>query len=210
MNKLATFFLSVFNYVKIIFIEGLLTILPITLTFALFSFFFKLFKKWLTPIYLLEPEYLQRIPHSEIILVITIILIIGAVFRAFFIRSFLHMLEHLLARIPLVNQVYSGIKQLVQAFTMPEKLSFTKVVYVEFPRTGIYSLGFLTGEVKKDLGPNQEQQYYSVFIPTTPNPTTGFLIVVPESECIMTDFTRQEAMSLIISGGIVQPERLQK
>jgi uncharacterized membrane protein len=196
--------------IKAIFFNGLLITLPITLTLAVFLFLFKMLKGWLAPIYRLEPIYLQKIPHSEILLVIIVIFIIGAIFRFFFLKTFYHVLESLLLKIPLFNPVYSGIKQLVQAFTLPDKLTFKKVVLVEFPRTGIYSIGFLTSEVPPALAPTTDKKFYKIFIPTTPNPTTGFLISVPENEFKVIDLTRQEAMSLIISGGIVQPERFSK
>lgn len=196
-----------FDYLKNTFLQGLLTILPVTLTLALFAFFFRLLKGWLAPIYFLEPEYLQRIPHSEIILVIVFILIIGAIFKTFFIRSFLHLVENIFFRIPLMNPVYSGIKQLVQAFTVPEKLTFKQVVLVEFPRQGVFSIGFLTAQVPEEIAPAQHKKFYNVYIPTTPNPTTGYLIMVSEGDYQVVDMTRQEAMSLIISGGIIQPDR---
>ncbi len=195
---------------KAIFLNGLLILLPITLTLAVFIFLLRILKGWLTPIYRLEPLYLQQIPHSEILLVIIFIFIIGAIFRFFFLKAFYHMVEAMLLKIPLFNPVYSGIKQLVQAFTVPDKLTFQKVVLIEFPRNGIYSIGFLTSEVPPALAPNPDKKYYKIFIPTTPNPTTGFLISVPDGEFKVIDLTRQEAMSLIISGGIVQPERFSK
>lgn len=202
--------LSIIDTIKGIFLNGLLITLPITLTLALFIFLFKVLKGWLTPIYRLEPLYLQQIPHSEIIVVIVFIFLTGAIFRFFFLKSFYHMLESLLLKIPLLNPVYSGIKQLVQAFTMPDKLIFKKVVLVEFPRNGIYSIGFLTSEVPQALAPEEHKKFYKIFIPTTPNPTTGFLISVAEGDFKVVDLNRQEAMSLIISGGIVQPERFSK
>jgi uncharacterized membrane protein len=210
MNR-EKWYYKLFDYIKSIFLQGLLTILPITLTFALFVFFFRLLKHWLAPVYLLEPAYLQRIPHSEIILVILFILLVGAIFRTFFIRSFLHVIETIFFRIPLMNPVYSGIKQLVQAFTVPEQLTFKQVVLVEFPSKGIYSIGFLTREMPKRIAPhNAEKKFYTVYIPTTPNPTTGFLVIVAAEDFQIVDLTRQEAMSLIISGGIIQPDRFSK
>jgi uncharacterized membrane protein len=158
----------------------------------------------------MEPYYLQRIPQSEIILVILFIFIVGIVFKSFFLQSFLNFLEALFSRIPLVNQVYYGIKQLVQAFTRQDKLSFQRVVIIEFPREKMYSIGFLTSEVPPELAPAKEKKYYKIFIPTTPNPTTGFLIAATEDDFKPVDLSKQEAMSLIISGGIVQPERFIK
>lgn len=109
-----------------------------------------------------------------------------------------------------MNPIYSGIKQLVQAFTVPEQLTFKKVVLIEFPRKDLYSIGFLTREIPADMAPNTVHKYFTIYIPTTPNPTTGFLIVAPENDFIIINISRQEAMSLIISGGIIQPERFVK
>ncbi|MBI2774565.1 DUF502 domain-containing protein [Candidatus Dependentiae bacterium] len=205
-----SFITHLFDFFKSIFFNGLLVLLPITLTIAVFNVAFRLLKGWLAPIYRVEPAYLQSIPHSEIILVFLLILLVGAIFKLFFLKSFLHFLESIVARVPLFNPVYSGIKQLVQAFTGQDKLTFQNVVMVEFPRAGVYSIGFLTSEVPAEISPNKAQRFYKVFIPTTPNPTTGFLIAVPEQELRTVDLSRQEAMSLIISGGIIQPDRFSK
>ncbi len=202
-------FMKPLDYIKTIFIDGLLTILPITITIALFVFFFRLLKKWLAPIHLIQPKFLYGVPHAEIMLVLLLVLLIGAIFRTFFIKRFLHLIESVFFKIPLMNPVYSGIKQLVQAFR-PDNLTFKKVVLVEFPRPGVYSIGFLTSEVPEKITPKQEKKFFNIYIPTTPNPTTGFLILVPEHEFIIVDLTRQEAMSLIISGGIIQPDRFIK
>ena len=77
---------------------------------------------------------------------------------------------------------------------------------VEFPRSGIFSLGFLANQVDEKIAPDTEKKYFSIFIPTTPNPTSGFLIVVPEDQITIIEISRQEAMAMIISGGIIQPE----
>lgn len=201
---------STWYYLKLFFLDGVLTILPITLTIALFLWFFKLIKTWLAPIYYIEPTFFKQIPHSEIFFVLILILLVGAIFRTYLIRTFLHLLEAIINKIPLINPVYSGIKQLVQAFATPEKLTFKKVVLTEFPRPGIYSIGFLTNEVPASITPDPLIKYHMIFIPTTPNPTTGFLIIVPENEIKVIDISRQEAMSFIISGGIIQPERFAK
>ena len=197
----------IFDYIRSIFLNGLLTILPIILTAGLFTYTFKFFKNLLEPIQKLEPEYLKKIPHSEFILVLLFVIITGAIFKTFFLRRLLHNIESTFFKVPLMQPVYFGIKQLVQAFTTQDKVTFKRVVLVQFPRKDIYSIGFLTSTLPKNLSPDTQKTFYSIFIPTTPNPTSGFLIVVPEQDIIDTDLTRQEAMSLIISGGIVQPER---
>lgn len=192
-----------------IFLNGLFTLLPLTLTIALFRFSFKLLKGWLQPVErLIERTFLIDIPHSEILIVILFIFLVGLILHFFFLKQLIHGAEELIFRIPLVRPVYSGIKQLVSAFNVKEEtLTIKRVVLIEFPRNGIYSVGFLTGELPLELSPNKEHKYFNVFIPTTPNPTTGFYIILPEHQLIEVDLTRQEGMSLIISGGIILPER---
>lgn len=192
-----------------IFLNGLFTLLPLTLTIALFRFTFKLLKGWLSPIErLIERTFLIDIPHSEILIVLVFIFVVGLILHFFFLKQLIHAVEELIFRIPLVRPVYSGIKQLVSAFNVKEDtLTIKRVVLVEFPRNGIYSVGFLTGELPTQLAPNTHHKYFNVFIPTTPNPTTGYYIIVPENQLIEVDLTRQEGMSLIISGGIILPDR---
>lgn len=205
-NKKSIIF-KLIDYLVAIFIEGLLVLLPIAATLGLLGFFFRLIKGWLRPIYNLEPEILRAIPQSEIVLVGLFIFIVGLVFKFFLLDKLLDILEYLLSKIPLLRPIYFGIKQLVQAFTIKDKVTFQKIAYVEFPRPGIYSLGFITNEIASKLAPDEITKYYSVFIPTTPNPTTGYFVAVKDTECIFVDLTKQEAMAIIISGGIIQPER---
>lgn len=195
------------NTFKSLFLEGLFVILPITLTIALFAFFFKILKKWLAPLYQLEPDYLQQIPQSEIVLAILFILLVGLIFKIFLIKPLIDFIESVFFRIPLMNPVYTGIKQLVQAFTVPEKLTFQKVILVEFPGKGVHSIGFLTRKIDPSMAPSTKYTFYGVFVPTTPNPTTGYFIMVPEHKFTVIDITRHEAMSMIISGGIIQPRK---
>lgn len=162
------------------------------------------------PIYKSEPQFLQEIPHSEVILVILFILLVGLISHFLLFSLFWKLLEKTVERVPLLRPVYFGIKQLIGAFTVKDKGTVQQVVFVEFPRKDIYSVGFLTSSLPEEIAPTKDIVYYSVFIPATPNPTTGFYVVVPKHDCIIADMTKQEAMSLIISGGIIQPERFKK
>ncbi len=194
------------HYLWLFFLNGLLTVLPIVLTIALFNFSIKVLQGWLKPIYDLEPEFLQAIPFSEIILTIVIIFAIGTVIKLFLLEPLWHRIEKLLMQIPLFRTVYSGIKQLVHAINPQDKVSFKQVVMVEFPRTGLYSIGFQTSELPQHLCPIAGERFYNIFIPTTPNPTSGFFIVAREKDIMITTMTRQEAMTMIISGGIITPD----
>lgn len=189
-----------------LFLNGLLTLLPLTLTIAIFHLTFKLLKSWLEPVAAIRPDFLAWIPHVEIILTFAIIFIFGAILRFFLLKQLIHLIEVIFFQIPLIRPVYTGIKQLVNAFNPNNQLGFKKIVFIEFPRKGLYSIGFLTSELIADLAPDKEQKYYNIFVPTTPNPTSGYFVILPESEVTITRLSRQEAMAMIISGGIIQPD----
>jgi uncharacterized membrane protein len=150
------------------------------------------------------------IPYYEILVVAVFILIVGAFLQAFILKPVIKIIESAFAQIPLLSTVYFGAKQLLEAFSGQNKTSFKDVVYVEFPRHGIYSIGFLTSQVPVEISPDTTKTYYNIYIPTTPNPTTGFFIILPQDQFHHANLTRQEAITLIISGGIVQPERYKK
>jgi uncharacterized membrane protein len=133
---------------------------------------------------------------------------VGHFARYYIGKKFILMVESVMLKIPLLNKIYSTVKQINEALTSSKKSSFKKVVLVEFPRKGLYSIGFITGEsneLAKELG---EEKIVNVFIPTTPNPTTGFLIMVPEKELIKLDIDVQDGIKMIISLGSIMPENI--
>ena len=206
--KVKTVVQTTYQTLQSIFFKGLFTLLPLTLTMALLQFCFNLVKSWLQPVYALEPEYLQAITHSEIFLVLAAIFIVGLIMQLFIVTHVVDTIERsILNRIPLLRQIYFGIKQLVNALNPSDQITFKHVVYVPFGAQGTYALGFLTNYVTQSYSPNESIRYVSVFVPTTPNPTTGFYLVVPETDYKIVHITRQEAMTIIISGGILQPEK---
>lgn len=207
MKKIRFYLHRIAQSIWSLFLSGLLTILPLTLTIALFNLSFSLLERWLRPIAQLRPAFLDCIPYAEFILVIILIFLIGAFVKVVILKSSLHAIERLIKRIPLIRPVYAGIQQLVHAFGSQDATSFKQVVLIEFPRNGIYSIGFLTSELPEPLRPDLNIPLLHVFIPTTPNPTTGYLILVPHNQITVIDLTRQEAMALIISGGIIVPEK---
>lgn len=200
------------QYIWSLFLSGLFTILPITLTIALFNTSFKLIAGWLQPLRAFtQSTFLDAIPYAEVVVAIAAVFVIGAFIQIVVLNPLIHAFENLLFRIPLVRPVYSGIKQLVAAFSFQNKVTFQQVVIVEFPRQGMYSIGFLTGELAPDIAPRQGEKFFNIFVPTTPNPTTGFLVILPEKDIQpVNNLTRQEAMTMVISGGIVQPDRFRK
>jgi uncharacterized membrane protein len=199
-------FQSSWQLIRSLFFDGLLALIPFIFTIAIFRYTFSIIKRWLSPLYALEPALLKNIPHSEILIALVLILIIGAFVKFFLLGSLVNMIEKQLRKVPLLRQIYFGIKQLTQAFGPQDKLSFQKVVLIEFPRPGIYSIGFMTSEVSRAYTPQENIKYVGVFIPTTPNPTTGYYSIAPESACTVLNISRQDAMAIIISGGIIQPD----
>ena len=191
-----------------VFINGLVTLLPITITFGLLSFSFSLLKSWLAPLARIDIPFVT-IPHAEIVLIVVVVFLAGLFLKTLIARSLVEVFEKIIDKMPIVSPIYTGIKQLVHAFSPSDNVSFKQVVLVEFPRQGVYSLGFLTAEITYSIA-NQQQPMYNVFVPTTPNPTTGFFLIITKDEFVPIDLTTQEAMALIISGGIIQPERFKK
>ena len=179
------------NTLKSLFFSGLFTILPIVLTIYLFLFTFRLLAHWFKPLQYITPVSLQYLsPYAEFVFVLAFIFAIGIISKLFILKGIIHWLESLVMRIPLVRPVYHGIKQLVHALTHSDKVS-----------------GFGTGVLPSEIAPSTEEVFHTVFIPTTPTPTTGYLISVTEKELIKCSMNRQEAMALVISGGIIHPDK---
>ncbi|KKP29892.1 MAG: hypothetical protein UR12_C0001G0027 [candidate division TM6 bacterium GW2011_GWF2_30_66] len=200
-----------FLYLWSLFLSGLFTILPLTFTVVFLNFSFKLLIKWLEPIRMIEPNFIKHIPYSEVFLTILSIFLIGIILKVFILKRIIHAIEKLIYKIPLIRPIYKGLKQMVDSFYSDKKTaSFTNVVLIEFPRKEIYSIGFSTGELPEELSPEKNQPYLNVFIPTSPNPTTGFYLIVPEKDLLKTELTKQEAMAIIMSGGIIIPDRFTK
>ncbi len=199
--------------VKSIFFNGFFAIFPITATIFVLNFIYKVSSRWLTPLRDLEPEMLQRIPGSEIILVILIIFFIGILVKIFVISPLIHSIERIIAKIPFINSIYSAAKALTDFFNVPEPEHFSrKVVLIQYPRPDSYAIAFLLGSayIFEKLLPEQsnQEEKFRVFMPTSPTPGTGFFFILPRSEIIDTDITFEEAIKLIVSCGLIAPESL--
>ena len=208
LKTLKIFIKRSFHICSSLFITGFLTLLPFTLTYSVFAFSFKIIKNLFEPLIALQNKipYLRNIPHAEIGLAIILVLLAGVVLRSFIIKSLFSVFEYQINRIPLIRPVYSGTKQLVNAFSPKKGEGFQKVVIIEFPSQGSFCYGFQTNEVPVTLAPQQSNSFVGVFVPTSPNPTSGFFIMVKKEQIQNVDITPQEAMALIISGGIVYPQ----
>lgn len=138
------------------------------------------------------------------IIAFLIVIFVGAFLASFIGRAAWRMFEHTLMKTPLLKSIYPYIKQVTDFFLASKKLSFSKIVAVEFPRKGIWSIGMVTGSGLKKLAP-EGTELLTVFVPTAPSPITGFVLIVPKSEVIELDVSVEEAMRFIISGGVICP-----
>ncbi|UCG38988.1 MAG: DUF502 domain-containing protein [bacterium] len=189
-------------------LTGMLVLIPIFLT----GWVLRALMRWtdralalIPPAY--RPENLLgfNIPGLGLILTLSIVIVIGALVANVIGKSLLSGGERLLRRIPLIRWFYFSSKQMMEAILMKDEDSFRRAVVVEYPRKGIYSIGFVTAEAKGQLDYRVPGRCYTVFVPTTPNPTSGYLVVVPESEMIPIDWTVDEAFRMIISAGVLMP-----
>ncbi|HTQ31288.1 MAG TPA: DUF502 domain-containing protein [Opitutaceae bacterium] len=139
------------------------------------------------------------------IIVLLLITVLGYASRYVFGRYFGGVAERFIQSIPGIGAVYTSIKQIVDTFNSQNRHAFSKVVLVEFPRKGSWSLGFLTGGTRGELASRLPADLFSVFIPTTPNPTSGFLVYVPKNEIVELEMSVGDGMKMLISGGAVVP-----
>jgi uncharacterized membrane protein len=138
-------------------------------------------------------------------LVLSIITVLGYLSHYVATRLFLGQAERFVQRVPLIRAVYGTVKQIVETFSAQQRAVFDKVVLVPFPRQGSYAIGFLTNRAGGEVQARTAEEVWNVFIPTTPNPTSGFLIMVPRRDVIEMDMSIADGMKLIISGGAVMP-----
>jgi uncharacterized membrane protein len=156
----------------------------------------------------LRPENLIgfRIPGLGVILTFVLLLATGSLAANILGKRLLDASERLMARIPLVSWVYTGVKKVAETLLSPVGQSFRKVILIEYPRKGIWSLGFQTASALDEVQARTEKEVICCFVPTTPNPTSGFIILVPKDEVTELDMSVDEALRMVISLGVVVPE----
>ena len=154
-------------------------------------------------------DFTTKLPHQipGIGLVISIIAItfIGAITPGFIGRTLLKAGERILNKMPVVRSIYGAIKQIMETVMSTNSDSFREVVLVEYPRKGIWVIGFVTGETKGEVQSLTKDKVINIFVPTTPNPTSGFLLFIPQKDLVYMDMKVEDAVKMVISGGIVTP-----
>jgi uncharacterized membrane protein len=125
-------------------------------------------------------------------------------------KFFLNSIERTVNQVPFIRNVYVTVKQIIDTFSKNQKAVFQQTVLVEYPRKGVYVLGFLTNKARGEVQNKTKNELYNIFVPTTPNPTSGFLLMVPADEVILLDMSVSDGMKVIISGGAVVPDYVPK
>jgi len=155
-----------------------------------------------------QPEVLFgfKIPGLGIVLSVVIVLVTGMIVANLFGRTLVSMWERLLARIPFVSKIYNGVKQVMETVLSSEGQSFRKVLLIEYPRKGIWTLAFQSGNYSGEVQHRLGIEVVNVFVPTTPNPTSGFFLMVPKEDVIELDMSIDDGLKMIISAGVVVPK----
>tara|TARA_S200000501_G_scaffold329671_1_gene330455 strand:- start:485 stop:1108 length:624 start_codon:yes stop_codon:yes gene_type:complete len=207
MAKLKRKSISIFGKLRNYFITGIVVLVPIGITLYLTKFFISVSSK-LIPNELNPNSYLPfAIPGLEILLSVIFITIIGSLSLSFIGKKILKIFNDILKRIPILRTIYSAIGQMTETLA-PKKGSKKSVVLVEYPRKGSWAVGFATKDNEGEISKKTNTELVNVFVPTTPNPTSGFLLMFPKSEIIYLDMTFEEASKFIVSAGTSDPKKI--
>ena len=197
------------------FLTGILITAPLGVTLAVSWWFVKFIDDVVIP---LIPEAYNParllgdwlgvngyVPGLGIVVVVTVVTLIGALTTGLLGRLFQRISESILNRLPVIRHLYNTIKQLLETVLRTKSDSFKQAVLVQYPREGLWAIAFVTAKTQGGLEPHLPGKHVSVFLPTTPNPTSGFLLFVPASQVVDLDMSVDEAVKMVISAGIVMP-----
>ena len=191
---------SIFSKIRNNFIAGIVVLIPIGITLYLTLFIIKLSTN-LIPKEINPNNYLPfDIPGLEILIALILITFIGWLSLSFLGKKFFEIFNNILKKIPILRTIYSAIGQMTESFTKNDK-SQRSVVLLEYPRKGLWAVGFATKENKGIIATKAREELINVFVPTTPNPTSGFLLMVPKKDIIYLDVTFEQASRFIVSAG---------
>ena len=190
------------------FLAGLLVIVPLGVTVFVITAILRLIDRLLI---IIPPKfhphtYLPfKIPGLGLVLAIILIMVTGILVKNYIGRRVVDFGEYILSGIPLVRPVYAAVKQVIQAMFGDTPYAFKRAILVEYPRKGVWALAFVTGKTYGEIEEKTKKKMINVFLPTTPNPTSGFYLVIPEEDTISLNISVEDAFKLLISGGVVEP-----
>ena len=198
------------HFVRRTFLTGLLILIPLFVTYVLIAFLFHLLTNASAPVMhgvfrllgLDRSAWNPLVPLMNLLLSLAVIFLLGLIGTNILGRRLLHMVDALMLRLPLVRRVYGAVKQVVDTFQGPHR-SFPRVVLIEYPRKGLWTMGLVAAERGDTLHLPPSPSVLTVYIPTTPNPTSGLLVMVAAEEVMDVEYSIEEALTFVVSFGIV-------
>jgi len=198
------------HFIKTNLLAGILFLTPILATFFFLRFLFN----WMDAILKFLPEPLRpenilpfKIPGLGLFMLFATVVLTGFLVRNYLGRKIVRVWDRIIDNIPLVNKLYQAVKQLVETIFNCSPHDFQRVVLVEFPKEGSYALGFVTGLATGETQRKTSEDVLNVFVPTTPNPTSGFFLMIPKKSVIYMEMGVEDAFKLLVSGGIISPDK---
>ncbi len=194
---------------KKILITGLLIWIPLAITIWVLDLIVTTMDQtlqWLPEHYQPQVLFGHQIPGLGLLLTVVVVFVTGALASNILGRRLVRFWEGILGRIPVVKTIYSGVKQVSDTLFAPGGEAFSKALLVQYPREGSWTIAFLTGQPGGDVANHLRGDYVSVYVPTTPNPTSGFFLMMPRAEVIELDMNVDDALKYVISMGVVPPE----
>lgn len=190
--------------IRRIFLTGLVVLLPSLITIYVLGFTFNAIDSLLGNLF--STWFGIEIPGLGFVVTVAAIFGVGLVATNVFGNRVLKFVEASFANLPLIKPIYNSIRQIIVAFSGQRKNVFESVAMIEYPRKGLYAIGFVTGQGAGEVQAKTDKEVVSVFLPTTPNPTSGVLLLVPQEDVAPLEMSVEEALKLIISAGVVIPE----
>ena len=192
------------------FLAGMVIAAPVAVTFYVLQFLINFIDNRVRPLLppVLQPETYTNyaIPGFGVLVMIVALTLLGAITTNLIGRSIVSASDRILSRLPIVRNVYAAFKQLTEVIANNQQASYDRVVMIEYPKRGSWCLGFVSTGAKGEIRTRLGEGFIGVFVPTTPNPTSGFLMYVKEEECIEMDMSIEEGAKMILSAGLVVPD----
>ena len=203
--------LSLWAWLRGRFLAGMVIAAPIAITFFVLQFLINFIDNRVKPLLppVIQPETYTNyaIPGFGVVVMVITLTILGAIATNLIGRSVISAADRILSRIPLVRNVYAAFKQLTDVLASNQQASYDRVVLIEYPKSGTWCIGFVASKAKGEIRHSLGDEFIGVFVPTTPNPTSGFLMYVKETECIDLDMSIEEGAKMILSAGLIVPEK---
>lgn len=199
--------LGILNRLKAYFFAGILVTAPVSITFYIAWQFIQFMDDQVSP--LIPPAFNPKtwgIPGFGLVAVVVSLTLIGALTAGFAGRLLVRVYDAVLERMPVLRGIYSAVKQIFETMLAQKANAFREVALIEYPRKGVWTLAFITGSTGGELADRFEEEMVNVFVPTTPNPTSGFLLFLPRRDVQVLDMSVEDGIKMVVSTGIITPQ----